>query len=217
MSIYAIGDLHLDFKNEKPMNIFGENWHNHDKKVREDWGNKVTENDLVILPGDFSWASTLQDTYEAFEYLEKLPGKKILLKGNHDYWWTTMKKMQEFICENNFSRISFLYNNSYIYEDYIIAGTRGWVEDDEKVMKREQIRLELSIKYGIEKYGANKDIIIVMHYPPTENLIQTIEKYNVVKGIYGHLHGVTAAPKINSKIPFELVSSDYLNFKLYKI
>lgn len=217
MSIFAIGDLHLDFNNEKPMNIFGENWDNHDKKIKEDWQNKVTSNDLVILPGDFSWASTLQDTYEAFKYLEELPGEKLLLKGNHDYWWNTIKKMQEFLFNNNFTTIKFLYNNSYLYENYIITGTRGWTDDDEKIIRREGLRLELSIQDGINKYGTDKEIIVATHFPPTQSLIQIMERYNVKKGIYGHLHGITEVPKIHSKIPFELVSSDYLDFKLYKL
>lgn len=217
MSIFTIGDLHLDFNNEKPMNIFGANWDNHAQKIKQDWQEKVTENDLVILPGDFSWASTLEDAYTAFQYLEQLPGEKLLLKGNHDYWWNSLKKMNEFLFNNNFTRVNFLYNNSYFFEDYIIAGTRGWTPDDEKIINREGIRLELSIQDGIQKYGKYKKIVIVMHYPPTEELIKIVEKYNVEIGIYGHLHGVTEVPEIQSKIPFKLVSSDYLDFKLYNI
>ena len=217
MSIYTIGDLHLDFNNEKPMNIFGENWYNHDKKIKEDWKSKVTENDLVILPGDLSWASTLQDTFSVFEYLEDLPGKKILLKGNHDYWWCTLKKMQEFIINNHFSRIFFLYNNSYFYENYIIAGTRGWSPDNEKIVRREVIRLELSIQDGIKKYGNDKKILLVTHFPPTPEILEVSEKYNIELGIYGHLHGIDKEPKIISKIQLKLVSSDYLNFKLEKL
>ena len=126
MSIWAIGDLHLSFGTNKPMDIFGENWGNHWKKIKADWLNKVKENDLVILPGDFSWAMYLKDTFEDFDFINKLPGKKLLLKGNHDYWWTTLKSMRKYLEENNFSNIDFLYNNSYLFEDKIIVGTRGW-------------------------------------------------------------------------------------------
>lgn len=227
MSIFAIGDLHLDFSNQKPMSVFGECWDKHYEKIEKDWKEQVKENDLVILPGDFSWATKLEDTYKEFEYINNLPGKKILLKGNHDYWWTTLKKMSEFIKKSDFSNIEFLYNNSYCFEDYIIVGTRGWSyngnKDDEKIIKREEIRLKLSIEHARNIYGLNKKIIVVMHYPPISNnvnFVKIMEEYNVVKCIYGHLHGVTEPPqdmKIESKIEFVLASADYLNFKLIKI
>ena len=115
MSIYAIADLHLSFGENKPMDIFGKLWENHEKKVEENWLKTVEEEDLVILPGDFSWAMTLKDTFLDFYFLNNLPGKKILLKGNHDYWWSTLKKNKEFIESNNFKNIEFLYNNSFFY------------------------------------------------------------------------------------------------------
>ena len=121
MAIYTIGDLHLSFKNPKPMSIFGDNWNNHEEKIKKDWMSKVTENDLVILPGDFSWATYIQDTDKDFEYLNSLPGKKLLLKGNHDYWWTTLNKMREFVKNNNFHDIDFLYNNSLIASCFMIC------------------------------------------------------------------------------------------------
>ena len=124
--IYTIGDLHLSFKENKPMSIFGENWYRHDEKIKNDWISKVTEKDLVILLGDFSWAMYLKDTDEDFKYLNNLPGKKLLLKGNHDYWWNTVTKMKEFLKENNFSNIEFLYNSAYEFEGKVIVGTRGW-------------------------------------------------------------------------------------------
>ena len=126
MSIYAIGDLHLAFNENKPMSIFGENWENHEYKIQQNWLKKIEKDDVVLLPGDFSWSMYLEDTYKDFEYLNNLPGRKILLKGNHDYWWTTVTKMNNYLKENNYNNIDFLYNNSYKCEDYIIAGTRGW-------------------------------------------------------------------------------------------
>ena len=127
MSIYAIGDLHLSFSGEKPMDIFGYNWENHAEKIKENWTSKVNKEDTVILPGDFSWATYLEDTYKDFEFLNSLPGKKILSKGNHDYWWGTLTSMRKFLKENNFQNIDFLFNNSYFVENKIITGTRGWI------------------------------------------------------------------------------------------
>lgn len=200
MAIYAISDLHLSFGSNKPMDIFGVNWENHAQKIKYNWKNKVNENDLVLLPGDFSWAMNLKDTYMDFEYLNNMPGKKLLLKGNHDYWWTTLKKMREYLNENDFKNIDFLYNNSYEFENKIIVGTRGWQEgekkEDIKIIKRENTRLKLSLINGIEKYGKDKEIIVCMHYPPfikeedpNMDFISLMKQYNVKTCIYGHLHG----------------------------
>ena len=197
MSIYAISDLHLSFNTNKPMNIFG--WIDYENKIKKDWLEKVSENDLVLLPGDFSWEIKLENTYKDFEFINNLPGKKLLLKGNHDLWWGTLNKMREFLEEQKIKNIDFIYNNSYEFEGNIIAGTRGWnlseeTPEDAKIKKREVNRLELSIKDGIEKYGDNKPIIACMHYPPilkgnTNNeFTKVLEKYNVNKCIYGHLH-----------------------------
>lgn len=230
MSIFAISDLHFAFDKEKPMDIFGENWTNHEEKIREDWQSKVKESDLVLLPGDLSWAINLEENYKEFKYLEELPGKKILLKGNHDYWWTTVTNIKKYLDECNFKTIELLHNNSFLYEDYIIAGTRGWVnsnlDEDVKILKRELIRLELSIENGIKQFGNNKEIIVIMHYPPFIdkkigiNFIELMSKYNVKTCIYGHVHGNfgNVITKIeNSNIEFKLVSADYLNFKLQEV
>ena len=234
MSIFVIGDLHLSFNNPKPMDIFGEHWTGHEEKVKTNWIENVTENDLVILPGDLSWETYLQDTKLDFEYLNSLPGKKLLLKGNHDYWWTTLKNMRTFLSENNYANIDFLYNNSYEFEDKIICGTRGWsITDenaDEKLINRELIRLEISLKEGIEKYGDNKEIIVFMHYPPITRakivadeemkFVNLMKKYNVKKCYYGHLHGASIIDAIEGNIEgieFKLVSADGLDFRLLKI
>ena len=232
MSIYAIADLHLSFSSPKPMDIFGDNWRNHEQKIKDDWIKKVTDKDLVLLPGDFSWAIDLEETYKDFEYLNSLSGKKIMLKGNHDYWWNSLKKLNEYMEKNDFKDISFLYNNSYEFEENIIVGTRGWVlnsneEEDKKILNRELLRLELSITDGIKKYGEDKDIIVCMHYPPTNKnflekseFMKIMQKYNVKKCIYGHLHGESHSEAVEGnigKIELKLVSADYLNFKLTKI
>ncbi len=231
MAIYAISDLHLSFGENKPMDIFGKNWTNHVEKIKKDWQEKVNENDLVLMPGDFSWAMYLENTYQDFEYLNNLPGKKLLLKGNHDYWWTTLKKMREYLKNNNFENIDFLYNNSYLFENTIICGTRGWSsgeENAEKITKRENLRLELSLQDGIKKYGDDKEIIVCMHYPPFNeyeksdlNFIDTMKKYNVKTCIYGHIHGKEAHKEaitgIYKGIDLQMVSCDYTDFKLVKI
>lgn len=231
MSIYTISDLHLSFLDNKPMSIFGEKWINHAEKIKENWISKVKDEDTVIIPGDFSWAMNLIDAKPDFEYLNNLPGKKILLKGNHDYWWSTLLKMNNFIQENKYKNIFFLYNNSYLIEEKIIVGTRGWnisnIDYNEKMVKRENLRLELSIQDGLNKYGKNREIISFMHYPPiTKNIINkyefinTLKKYNIKKCYYGHLHGNSHKEAIEGKkcdIEFYLISSDYLNFDLVKI
>lgn len=234
MSIFVIGDLHLSFNNPKPMDIFGDNWSGHEEKIRSNWIENVNEDDLVILPGDFSWETYLNDTKLDFEFLNSLPGKKLLLKGNHDYWWTTVTSMRAFLKENNFTNIDFLYNNSYEFEDKIICGTRGWSiideEADKKLINRELIRLEISLQDGINKYGTDKEIIVFMHYPPITKakiiseqeaeFVELMKKYNVKRCYYGHLHGASIADAIEGEIEgieFKLVSADGLDFKLLKI
>ena len=234
MSIYVIGDLHLSFSQNKPMDIFGKNWEKHDEKIKNDWLSKVKKEDCVVLPGDFSWATYIEDAYLDFKYLNELPGKKILLKGNHDYWWTTVTSMKKFLEDNKFCNIDFLYNNSLEYEDKIFVGTRGWSfqesENSRKMINRENQRLELSIQDAIKKYGNNKEIIAFLHYPPliSKNLLEnnclefykTLKKYNIKRCYYGHLHGKSHAEAVIGNvegIDFNLVSADYLDFKLLKI
>ena len=218
MSIFVIADLHLSFSNDKPM----------EKE------NKVKEEDYVILPGDFSWAMYLEETKLDFEYLNNLPGKKILLKGNHDYWWSTVTKIDNFLKDNNIDNINILYNNSYLIEDKIIVGTRGWNildrEEESKMVKRECGRLELSINDGIKKYGNNKEIIAFLHYPPLtkeykyhpekSEFVQIFNKYGIKRCYYGHLHGKAHNDAIEGEvngITYKLISADYLNFDLLEI
>ena len=234
MAIYTIGDLHLSFNENKPMSIFGENWEGYEEKVKENWTNLVKEEDLVVLPGDFSWSMYLKDTYNDFEYLNNLPGKKLLLKGNHDYWWSTVNSMRNYIKENHFENIDFLYNNAYEFENKIIVGTRGWAlgEDLEskKMINREVSRLELSIKNGLENYGENKEIVAFMHYPPIikqniqnneiNDFIRILKQYNIKQCYYGHLHGSAIKEAVEGEyfgINFKLVSSDSVEFDLVKV
>ena len=234
MSIYVIGDLHLSFSTDKPMDIFGNNWENHAEKIKENWIKQVNEDDTVILPGDFSWATYLEETYKDFEFLSSLPGKKILSKGNHDYWWTTVTSMKRFLKDNNFNNIDFLYNNAFLVEDKIIVGTRGWLntwksQENYKILKRENDRLKLSINDGKKKFGDDKEMIAFIHYPPFYkesevpeeiDFTKTLKKYNIKKCYYAHLHGEShkdAQEGVFDDIEFKLISSDYLNFDLLKI
>ncbi len=234
MSIYTIGDLHLSFNENKPMSIFGENWKGYEEKIKDNWMKLVTENDLVVLPGDFSWSMYLKDTYKDFEYLNALPGKKLLLKGNHDYWWSTVNSMRNYVKENNFKNIDFIYNNAYEFENKIIVGTRGWAfgEDAEskKMLHREVARLELSIRNGIENCGEDKEIIAFLHYPPiinqniqheeTNEFIRILKKYHIKRCYYGHLHSTAIKEAVEGEyfgIEFKLVSADAINFNLVKI
>ena len=229
MAIFTIGDLHLSFGESKPMDIFGENWTNHEEKIKQDWMSKVKEEDTVVHVGDFSWAMHLKDTIKDFEFLDSLSGKKILLKGNHEYWWTTVTNMKNFLKENNFKNINFLQNNSYEIEDKVICGTRGWTlldettENSKKMIAREAQRLELSIQDGLNK---NKGIIVFMHYPPItkQNLntefMKILKKYDIKKCYYAHLHSKSiedAVEGVVQGIEFKLVSADALDFKLLKI
>lgn len=227
MSIYIIGDLHLGFAENKPMDIFG--WGNHIEIIKNDWEKKVKDDDTVILAGDFSWATYLEDTRMDFEYINKLPGKKILLEGNHDYWWNTLNKMRNFIKDNKFNNIDFLRNNAYLIEDKIIVGTRGWsfteTENSEKMISRELIRFENSIQDGVAKQKNGEEIIAVLHYPPIAKgikspFLEIMKKYNIKKCYYAHLHGKSHQEAIQGEIEginFILISSDYLGFKLVKI
>ena len=229
MSIYAISDLHLSFNTNKPMDIFG--WNNYEEKISQDWRTNVKEEDLVLFTGDFSWEMKLENTYKDFQFINNLPGKKLLLKGNHDLWWTTLKRMREFLKEKEFNNIDFIYNNSYEFENYIIAGTRGWNLvseniDDKKIKDRELLRLENSIIDGIRKYGEDKPIIVCMHYPPllkdlkNNEFTKILEKYNVKYCLYGHLHGkshINVFDGIYNNVNYKMVSCDYTGFKLIKI
>lgn len=233
MSIYVIGDLHLPFGEDKPMDIFGEKWQGYTEKLKEDWKYKVKPEDTVILAGDFSWATYLKNTYKDFEYINNLPGRKILLKGNHDYWWTTIKSMKQYLEENKFQNIEFLHNNSFCIENRIIVGTRGWAlldtENSSKMIKRESLRLELSIKDAIQKYGEDKERICIMHYPPLtktkmkneytydSEFLDVMKKYNIKKCYYGHLHGNSHKDAVEGRIEgieIYLISGDYLEFNL---
>lgn len=229
MHIYAIGDLHLSGEPpSKPMEIFGEHWTGHKEKIKTNWLQTVTEEDTVIICGDISWALQLEEAKSDLQWLAHLPGEKILLRGNHDYWWTSLKKMQQFT-ENNFQ---FLQNNCIVVGNTAICGTRGWIlpssdtftPEDQKIYQRESIRLELSLQAAAKQQAEN--IICVFHYPPLfateEHTIFTdlLEKYNVSHCVYGHIHGenhISVYEGQRTGINYKLVSCDTQQFQLYKI
>lgn len=227
MALYAIGDLHLCLGAEKPMDVFGGKWTGYMEKLRE--GVRViTEEDTTVLLGDLSWALDLSQAKEDFAWIDQIPGKKIILKGNHDYWWTTATKFNKFCDENGFSDMFLLNNNAYIYEDLAICGTRGWFfeekrsgEHDEKVFRRELIRLEASLK-AAEK----PNIAVFLHYPPVykgyqcTEILELFEKYQVRQCFYGHLHGHSHALAIEglwNNVQYRLLSADKLDFQPYRI
>ena len=227
MALFVIGDLHLSLGSDKPMDIFGEAWLNHHLKIKTDWEAKVAADDTVIVPGDVSWAMTFEEAKIDLEWLDALPGKKIVFKGNHDFWWVSKKKMT-----GVFKTITFVHNDFAVYEDRAICGTRGWLcpnavkfdENDARIYQREVLRLENSIlmarQSGYEKvYG-------VLHYPPTNDRKEAslftacFEKYDVSQVVYGHIHA-----KANFKygligafngVTYQLTSCDFLDFKLWQ-
>lgn len=233
MSIFVIADLHLSFKTYKPMGIFGPNWVCHEEKIADSWRTLVKKNDLVVLPGDFSWAMNLEDAIQDFEFLTQLPGKKLLLKGNHDYWWTTLTKMRKFLADHKFENIDFIQNNYYVEQNKIIIGTHGWVisgkEEDQKILRREKLRLEMQLEKIKIKYSSKREIIVFMHFPPYEKkdgqiinpYSELFKEYNIQTCYYGHLHGEKAFGHIKdfeyNNVTYRLVSADYLKFVPLKI
>lgn len=222
MSIFTMGDLHLCLSADKPMDIF-KGWDNYISRIKDNWNKVVCDDDYVVVPGDISWAMNLEDTYDDFNFINNLKGKKIILKGNHDYWWNTMSKMNRFLDENNFDTIQIVFNNCVEIENFAICGSRGWFFDDksnneQKVLAREVARLETSIKCG-EQTG--KEIIAFLHYPPItqsaicEPFIEVLKNHNIKRCYYGHLHGDSlkrAFIKEYDGIKFDVVSADYLKF-----
>ena len=227
MSLYAIGDLHLCLSANKPMDIFGGAWTGYMEKLQEGIS-KIGPEDTTVLLGDLSWALSLEDAKSDFAWIDNIPGKKIILKGNHDYWWSTASKFYQFCEKHGFQDQWILNNNHYEYEGYAICGTRGWFfeeeksgEHDEKVFKRELIRLEASLKSA-----GDLPKLVFLHYPPRykgylcEPILKLLSDYNVIACFYGHLHGAShglAVEGLWDGVDYRLVSADRLNFVPYKV
>ena len=223
MALYAIGDLHLCLGAPKPMDIFGGAWLGYMDKLKEGMS-VITEEDTTVLLGDLSWALDLESAAQDFAWINEIPGRKIILKGNHDYWWSTVAKFTKFCEANGFHDMHLLNNNHFEYGDWAICGTRGWFfeEDrhgahDEKVFKRELCRLEASLKSAGEKPK-----MVFLHYPPRykgyecREILELLQKYGVRRCYYGHLHGGShklAMEGLWDNVEFRLVAADYINFK----
>lgn len=223
MALYALSDLHLPLGNYKPMDVFGDNWNNYVERIREEWTKTVKCDDVVIINGDFSWATYIDDALPDFKFLDSLPGIKLMSKGNHDYWWETTTKLNRFLETHELKNIYFIHNSTYMYEGYAICASRGWItpedkdfkKSDEKMYNRELGRLTLSIKAGLDKNP--KGIIVALHYPPQEGFLEILEEYKVKCCIYGHLHGKSALNHVPKSENHYLVSADYLKFKPIEI
>ncbi len=227
MSLYVIGDLHLSFSDpSKTMSVFN-GWQDYQEKIENNWRNIVKPEDTVVLAGDISWGMSLQQALPDFQFINGLPGEKIILKGNHDYWWMTMKKMEAFFEAESLTTLRLLHNNHYAYGKYGICGTRGWVNgtdnkadvQDEKVLRREVQRLETSINSALK---AELEPIVFMHYPPifannfNYDILEVLYRYKIKKCYYGHIHGRSAhelcVQGVYDDIDFHLVSGDFLQF-----
>ena len=234
MKIFGISDLHLSFGTNKSMEIFGKVWKDYEEKIQKNWLKQVTEEDIVIIAGDISWGINLEESTPDFKCINSMPGKKILIKGNHDYYFSTKTKLEEFFKENNFNTLQYMQNNAIDTEKYIVCGTRGWgktenqnPKDDKKIIAREEIRLRLSLEEGkkiqkeYEEKGIKKDILVAMHFPPFDfGFTEILKEYEVKKCIYGHLHGfghnMIKEGNIDG-VEYVMVSCDYTKYKLIEL
>ncbi len=219
MSLYAISDLHLSLSADKPMDVF-RGWEDYVNRIKQNWTRIVGEEDTVVIPGDISWALALDDAAADFAFINSLPGKKIILKGNHDLWWSTAKKLREFLEKNKFDTISFVFNNAVEVENFAVCGTRGWFYDlkgENKVVLREAGRLETSIKAALE---TGLKPVVFTHYPPVygdwvcDEIFEVIKKYDIKTVYHGHIHGsgFHNAKSSYDGVEFKLLSADCVNF-----
>lgn len=227
MALYAISDLHLSFSTDKPMSIFGDNWIGHENKIKKNWEEKVNESDTVLIGGDISWSMNADESREDLKWINDLPGRKIIIKGNHDYWWSSITKLNLL-----YDGMNFIQNNYFNYNEWAICGTRGWMcpgsdkfaEKDKKIYDRELIRLRLSLE-AAQKDGYEK-FICMIHYPPTNEkfnssgFIEIFNEFKVEKVIYGHLHGPALGKVIQGiydGVEYIMTSCDFINFDPVKI
>lgn len=223
MALYVIADLHLSFGTDKPMDVFP-GWENYTERLAQNWRAVVKETDTVLLAGDFSWAMRLEESLADFLWLHRLPGKKIMLKGNHDYWWSTKKKIDEFLLRHGLDDVQILFNNAYAAEGFVLFGTRGWLynaksDEDVKIVNREAGRLKLSLEAA--KKLAGKPVAF-LHYPPVydnmhcEEIMDILVENKITDCYYGHIHGKMAAKKAPlgeyRGIQMHLAACDYVKF-----
>lgn len=227
MALYAIGDLHLSLGADKPMDVFGGPWENYVEKIKLGFSS-LHADDVCVLCGDLAWGMTMEQALPDFQFIEALPGKKILLKGNHDFWWSTAKKAYDFFEAHDMHTMDILNNNCYFYGDYAICGTRGWFYEEDaagthtgKMLAREALRLEASLKAA-----EGRPIFCFLHYPPIyqgyqcPEMLELLDKYEVERCYYGHLHGYThrrAFEGMREKTEYALIAADYVAFQPVKI
>ena len=229
MAIYAISDLHLSFGTDKPMNVFG--WADHPSNIKENWLKVINDDDYVLIPGDISWGINLEEAAPDLEFIDSLPGKKILSKGNHDYWWSTLNKFRSFFDAKGFTSLNILHNNAYRAGSRTICGTRGWKpqddedfpQEDRKIFNRELERLRLSLREAVKLGG---ELIAMLHYPPFDlkhnpnEFSQILKEFNVKTCIYGHIHGKaneTWKDETIDGIRYLLVSCNIVDFNPVKL
>ncbi len=223
MSLFALGDLHLSLGEDKPMDVFA-GWNDYVQRLEENWKRLVTDEDTVVLAGDISWGMKLEETLTDFRFIDSLPGKKLLLKGNHDYWWSTKRKMDAYLQENGLTSIQILFNNAYRVGEYAVCGTRGWflendTPEDVKVLNREVGRLKLSLEEALKLQG---EPVVFLHYPPyyrgveCPEIMDVLLEYGIKKCYYGHIHGKKnfrlAFEGVYKGVDFRLISCDKVGF-----
>jgi predicted phosphohydrolase len=233
MAIFAIADLHLDtLSNEKSMEVFGNRWRNYVEKIEKNWNRVVGQNDTVIVAGDISWGLNLESAIPDLKWIDSLPGRKILMKGNHDFWWSTASKMNKAMQEHQLQTIEFLSNNAFEVENCIVAGSRGWFTDRSmqnaaqdvdyaKIMNREVIRLKMSLDVADAlRAKSDKEILAFLHFPPIwgdfrcEEILSLLRDYGIRRCYFGHIHGTYHVPSVflEEEIEFHMISADYLDF-----
>ena len=228
MALFAIADLHLSLNGEKPMDVF-RGWHQYVQRLEENWRRMVQEEDTVVIAGDISWAMKLEDALQDFQFLHDLPGQKILLKGNHDYWWSTRNTIDQFLGAHGFSDMRVLHNCAYLVEGKAICGTRGWLynsetAEDKKIVAREAGRLAMSMEEA-KKLGG--ELVAFLHYPPVydvmacQELLELLVSQGVRNCYFGHIHGQYAAQKAlvgeYQGVHMHLISADHVQFCPVKV
>ena len=230
MRLFAVGDLHMPGGDDKPMNVFGSHWENHVQRIFDDWRSRVHPEDAVLIPGDISWAMQLKDAAPDLARIGELPGRKVILRGNHDYWWSSLTQVREVLPPG----MEAVQNNAVDLGFCVVCGTRGWnfgtgenrlAPEDEKILNREVLRLRLSLE-AAEKLSGDRPVVVMMHYPPLlENQRKTpftevLSAHRICRVVYGHLHGNAIHGGFNGVwegIPYQLVSCDALGFRLLEL
>lgn len=238
MSLFVLSDTHLSISDNKPMDIFGSRWTGYTEKLKKRWNSVVEPEDTVVIAGDISWAMSHTGALADLRLLQQLNGKKIIGRGNHDYWWTSLTKLNKLCGEEGLTSLSFLYNNAYCVEDFIICGSRGWYIDEankkmpeeadyQKIVAREAIRLELSLNEAVKlrdakfaEDGVMREILVFLHFPPDfrgyvcREIVEVMQRFGVRRCYYGHIHGVYDIPRstLSDGIRYTITSADYLDF-----